>query len=343
MKKIIQIPVIIIITILLAEITFRIYNKINPSFIFPTNTYDRFRGRPFEKVYDYKLNSKGFMDLEYSEEKKTGVYRILGVGDSFVFGMVPYKYNFMTILEEKLNNHRNRKYEVINMGIPCIGVDSYYSLLLNEGLKLKPDMVICCFFVGNDFIERWEQNAGKRSYLISFLRFIFKIYPKYSGMKGKYVDRTFNDEDVSLYMTEPVFLKLEEDRSAIFRKGINKELEFVTLYLNKMNDTCVSKGIKFLVVIIPDELQVNPRLQEKFASFLSVKSLSGKYDFGRPNELLHFELEKLNINYLDLLSNFMKVSVDKDYYKKNDTHWNMAGNKLATELIFDKLEKEYVK
>ena len=44
-------------------------------------------------------------------------------------------------------------------------------------------------------------------------------------------------------------------------------------------------------------------------------------------------MKKENINYLDLLEPFKAKSQTTRLYKPNDTHWNIAGNKLAAELI----------
>ena len=40
-----------------------------------------------------------------------------------------------------------------------------------------------------------------------------------------------------------------------------------------------------------------------------------------------------NIDYLDLLPSFVAASKTTRLYKPNDTHWNIAGNSFAAELI----------
>ena len=86
----IQTVVIVLITLSMGEIALRVYNHYFPFFIFYSESYNRFRGKPFSENYNFKLNSQGFKDEEFSE-KKGNVYRILGIGDSFSFGVVPYK------------------------------------------------------------------------------------------------------------------------------------------------------------------------------------------------------------------------------------------------------------
>ena len=114
----------------------RIYNYVDPLPIFYTKSYNRWRGKPFAPNGSFHLNSKGFNDVEFSAKKVAGTTRILGIGDSFAFGIVPYEYNYLTLIEQNLKQS-GHNVEVINMGIPSIGPREYLSLLVNEGLALN--------------------------------------------------------------------------------------------------------------------------------------------------------------------------------------------------------------
>ena len=53
--------------------------------------------------------------------------------------------------------------------------------------------------------------------------------------------------------------------------------------------------------------------------------------------MLALELEKASIasiTYVDLLEPFRRVSAHTRLYKLYDTHWNIAGNPLAAEIIY---------
>jgi hypothetical protein len=91
-----------------------------------------------------RYNTKGFRDYEHPEEKPPGIIRILGIGDSYTFGMrVNFEDIYLTRLERMLNDqYPTRHYEVINMGVPGYNTLSERDLLEKQGLLYQPDLVI---------------------------------------------------------------------------------------------------------------------------------------------------------------------------------------------------------
>ena len=126
----VQAGVILLITLVLLELVLRAYQFFSPSFVFPTDSYNRFRGKPHSLHYDFKLNAQGFKDLELSS-RKAGVYRIVAIGDSFAFGVVPYEENYLTLLEQHIQ--RGTAAEVLNLGVPGIGPRDYLELFVTDG------------------------------------------------------------------------------------------------------------------------------------------------------------------------------------------------------------------
>jgi hypothetical protein len=93
-----------------------------------------------------------------------------------------------------------------------------------------------------------------------------------------------------------------------------------------MNQICVRLGIRFLVVVIPDELQVNDQLQQSVidASRLPPES----FDFALPNKMLTAKFRESDIDYIDLRDDFASISKTMRLYKPNDTHWNERHQRL---------------
>jgi len=327
--------VIILITLSIGEIALRVYNHYVPSFIFYSGSYDRFRGKPFTYDWDFKLNSQGFKDKEFSE-KKENVYRMLGIGDSCSFGVVPYKYNYLTLIESQLNVG-NTNVEVLNMGIPSIGPKDYLSLLVKEGLALQPDTVLLSFFVGNDFDESNKKKLYEYSYVASLLHYIINLQPKYEGriIHGK---AEYCDDCPSFSIKQ--YLKIEYGRSSIYlvnNKKFLKKLNHAIYYLEQIRNICKLHSINLIVVIIPDELQINQDLLSQVKGVYYPNLEENKWDTGLPNRLLSNELDKLGIIYIDLYEYFSSSS-DR-LYRPRDTHWNIAGNQMAANIIHEHIRK----
>ena len=321
-----------LITLLLAEAALRFYQFISPSFIFYSDSYNRYRGKPFAAEWDFKLNSLGFKDTEFLK-KEDGIYRIAAIGDSFAFGVVPYRHNYLTLLELALQGGEQQKanVEVFNFGIPAIGIKEYLALFVNEALPLEPDMLLLSLFIGNDFIES-KRTWWSYSYLASLIHYALTIQKEFEGRvihgAGEYCDEcpSFNPEK---------YLDIEYSRSALYLKSdeiFQASLHTAVDYLELIQDICEELNIPFLVAIIPDELQIDSGLQAQIMDKYYPGIDEGEWDITRPNRLLTAELERLDIDYLDLYPTFKQNSQQR-LYRLRDSHWNIPGNQLAAELI----------
>ncbi len=106
----------------------------------------------------FKINSQGWKDVEHSFEKPNGILRILFLGDSNTFGLVPLKDLYTRKVEILLNKKTKRPVEVISMGLAGWGTDHALEALINEGLRYKPDIVIYQF-CGNDITDNTFPRA----------------------------------------------------------------------------------------------------------------------------------------------------------------------------------------
>jgi len=335
----------LLISVVLGESVLRVYNGINPVSIFYDDSYNRFRGKPLSYNYDFRLNSKGFKDTEFDEDKG-GYFRIAGIGDSFAFGVVPYESVYLTLLEDRLNS-AGRPVEVLNMGIPGTGPRDYLALLVNEGLVLDPDMVLISYFVGNDLMEGGKARENRElytySHVVSLLRYVFFVQPKYQGMYHS-SRHSFTDDREQIPYSE--FLILERRRSYIYVDALGnlpKQVEDSLHYLKQIHSVCDKRDISTLIIIIPDILQLDPDLQGDVKRAYKKKVMIGQeLDITRPNEMLAEGLNRLGFAYFDLYEPFLEASKKQALYIPHDSHWNIAGNTLAAKLIADRISREYL-
>ncbi len=101
--------------------------------------------------------------------------------------------------------------------------------------------------------------------------------------------------------------------------------------LKRMQSIANEMGAKLLVVVFPDENQINPALQEQ------VVPVDGQreYDFNMPQKFLQDIFATQDIASLDLLD---VIRSDKRCLYMNDTHWVPAGHLLVAEQIRDYLK-----
>lgn len=98
-------------------------------------------------------------------------------------------------------------------------------------------------------------------------------------------------------------------------------------------------NIGFLVVIIPDRLEVGLDLRGK-------EKAKEKLDLEKPEQILSEFLKKNGISYVQLLPEFKKYFQDtgKTLYftYKDEAHWNADGHALAAELVYKKLRNDKI-
>jgi len=328
-----DILIFLLITAVLLEFGLRIFHHFSPLPIFYDSSYNRFRVRPHLPIYGFQTNSKGFHDIERTKEKPVGTYRALGIGDSFSFGVVPHQFNWLTMLEKNIKIVRPR-FELINMGIPGLSPREYLALLLNEGLELRPNMVLLSFFIGNDFVETAKID---RIYRLSYAANIMKYFYALGTQVGTVnwgSQSEYNDEGPSI--TDDAFLQIEAPISQLFQKDnaiFQNLLSNSVNHLRAIKQVCDAYDIRLVIIIAPDEMQVNDSLRDKAASIRGIRP--EQVDSDQPNRSLSAELTRLGIDHLDLLPGFKAKAPSGRLYKPNDTHWNIRGNALAQSLVYD--------
>lgn len=101
--------------------------------------------------YNPKKNSHGWRDREYSQDKKTGIFRIACIGDSVTEGYrVKLQNTFSKLLESGLKQ-AGYSIEVMNLG-SCGNATKENLLTLEKAMEFHPDLIIYQFGL-NDIEE----------------------------------------------------------------------------------------------------------------------------------------------------------------------------------------------
>ncbi|MBW2990839.1 SGNH/GDSL hydrolase family protein [Candidatus Woesearchaeota archaeon] len=275
-----------------------------------------------------RTNSDGLReDIDYELDKGDN-FRMLAVGDSFVFGYgVELNETFIKLLEIKLKEEKE-KVQVINLGVPGTGPSHYYKRLKYKGLKYNPDLVILGLFVGSDLntvIETTEftpKMPNQLPYFIASKSHAFQFM--YLLTKVNVLNKIKRDK-------KPVPTMCTSDEK--YEQAISS-LEPAVQDFNKLAQ---ENNFDILFVIIPSREQVDDKLWQEALSYFCVLKKSDRYQVQRDIKTV---LEKTNSTYIDLTQKFVDLNKNNTFYYKIDGHFNKKGHELAFSLVYNKLKNE---
>ncbi len=309
----------------------RLFNHFVPTFLFYSDSYNRFRGQPGAPHYDAVFNSRGFNDVERQAGRPPGVRRrVVAIGDSFAVGSVPRGGNYLTLLERSLSD--KGPVEVVNMGVSGTAPADYLSLLVDEGLAAAPDLVLVGFYIGNDFEAR-ARRLHEYSYLATLVRAVWRLGTARS-VNAPSGDPAATYDDTAPTMPRERFLEIQVDRAPLYERAaasLESRARGAADALRQMRDLSQRAGADLLVVLIPDEIQVDEALLAEVARARG--RTPDDFDVARPTRAIAAALERAGVPFLDLGPPFLARAGQESLYKPRDTHWNLAGNRLAAEVL----------
>jgi hypothetical protein len=339
----------------------------------------------------YHVNALGFRDREHAPAKPAGVRRVLGIGDSFVAGEVPLPDNFLRVAERVWNRTGRQRsagpvrekaspaalpdsVEVILMGLGGYGPEQYLGTLRTVGLATAPDLVLLCFYIGNDVIgipTRHEVRRGelystsssdprlnilRRSHLFAWLerRLFFRLRRDRARERRaaeaaeveagpRSTDQTAHpDSRYSPPVSAPalpltrLYLEVLRNRLPFYAASPPARVERLWTEaldcLDAFDGACRQVGVPWALVLLPDELQVDPAVRDEALRRLGARADDLDLD-GPPRRLLRWAAGR-GVPALDLLPLFREESERQgSLYIPSDTHWNVEGNLVAGEAV----------
>jgi hypothetical protein len=148
----------------------RIIYELIPNLSITSNRSMLFRDK------QYTMNSHGFRGPEYTRAKSHNIFRLVGVGDSVMWGWrVSDDEYYLALLQPYLNQSSPDDYnwEIINTAVPGYNTVMEVETFKEKGLHYHPDLVIVGY-VGNDlslpnYIRKEENYFDlRRSFALEF-------------------------------------------------------------------------------------------------------------------------------------------------------------------------------
>jgi lysophospholipase L1-like esterase len=163
-------------------------------------------------------------DKEFAAPKPAGVTRIVGLGDSFVFGSgVELKETFLVLWEKQLSG-----VEVINLGVPGYTSGHAVTWFERTGIPLEPDAAVL-FISDNDFYDEGRQRLAER-------REAGETWATKRFVKSR-LDR-------------------KDKADSSWRKDPSKVLNRLQIAINRFKSACNKAGIAWRIYLLfPHELE----------------------------------------------------------------------------------------
>ncbi|MHA2131842.1 MAG: SGNH/GDSL hydrolase family protein [Promethearchaeota archaeon] len=260
----------------------------------------------------------GFRDSEHTFIKPEGVFRILGLGDSFTYGQgAPFEDTYLYSLEKMLNQREGNhpEVEIIKAGIPRFFPEAERLLLEHYGLKYNPDLILVGFlpndvadtFMGIDAVTVSEDGG----YLL----------PKEIGKGGEWL--YFNSHLARIILQKYISFKHRRFRFPEIYKpnGFHeKDWQKVESEYRKMIELSARINAQVVIVHIPQWV--------------------GDDSYFYPSTRLSRFSSKESVVFIDVLPAMNEASQDETLYWVMDGHCNSAGYKVIAETVYAKLIEE---
>lgn len=265
------------------------------------------------------------------DRKNKDIYRILCIGDSSTYGVGASdvnKFSYPSQLQKILNEKvPNRKFDVVNLGIPGINSSQVLNRFRNYLSKYNPDLVIVMIGINDpwnleesNILKFYNENIFKKMYL-SMELFLNRLR-LYQFFKLVLISNKFKSPQYISFPEQE--LKLpdynDESRSKSFNLSVRDPMKASALY------TAIDNNITALK-FIADDNRVN---------IIFMKYHNGGW--GSPEKVIHQTYAKLNIPVVDNVTIFQKAKKLGLNVRGNDGwHPSDLGYLLIAKNIFNKM------
>jgi lysophospholipase L1-like esterase len=284
--------------------------------------------------------------------------RILFVGDSFVFGTYPAPDVFPALVEEHLRASQIDAV-VYGRGLPAASPGNYIELTRVFTSRLKPDVVVVTFYMGND-IEQAYPNSLTRLFagipitrpglltigpypddfylfraIQSFYRWILSVVHQgdsIAGIAASTSSRTEERERRAASTTPYWSLYLARHEMQAMRTRTTSRFSTSFAELPRIFEALKAAvgDARLLIVLAPARVQIDRGWRSKVMAYWNLRA--SDYDVTLPNRVLSAQLAEMGIPCLDLLQEF-SLREGLPLYNELDIHWNRTGNLVAADII----------
>jgi hypothetical protein len=272
---------------------------------------------------------------------------ILGLADSF--GCVgEIGHNFFNVVQHELDSS-GFTHAVINLSVSGYQPADELEMLRRFGPRYHPQVVLQAIYVGNDLEDGLSARpvSTASGLLLSESSFsLFHpgtwVFPALVWRAAYLWKNNFIRFDGGLSSGLPTYPSSHSAQSELrsfhgmlrhFRRTKDFDLAWFMAWKTIRDTIAASRsfGAHYVLVVIPDQLQIEDRAQELVFRDPSLRRED--YDFQLPQKLLQELARDEGVPWIDLYPEFRESGRSGGLYIFRNPHWTEAGNRLAGKVI----------
>lgn len=363
--RVLMVCITLILCVVVAEIATRAFGKVAPplklrDFEIGQRYIPNFSGKIFVSESQQHVNVRfthdGFRGEQREFEKPQNVRRIIVLGDSQIAAIATQEQDTLVSQLEMLLNHHHPslQWEVFNFGISGASTGQELVLYRKLAVKYDPDVVICAYYVGNDFSDNSDRlDTNPRIYMdldkegnlyvkpFSATRKKLSIWLNQHSRFYVWQKHTINVLTKTIARSETLYKVRGGD--LIFMNQDSELLNDVWTLNEKIihafHDEVSADNRRFLFVVIPDPVQL---YTDNWEAFVVKDEETRPYlDVDYPDRKLTAILEKKNIDSLflrktleDYIDNRLHTDLEARVLYGGNAHLDETGNRLSAEAIY---------
>ena len=135
-----------------------------------------------------RTNTEGFRDEEFQLDKTNNMIRIVGIGDSVIFGWgVEEEKRYLDLLEDELQaDFSNFNWQTYNFGVPGYNLANSFQVFENNVLKYQPDLIIYGYVINDHCLPYFLKP--NHSFFSKDLRILNYLNPYVRILQGQLTD-----------------------------------------------------------------------------------------------------------------------------------------------------------
>ena len=301
-----------------------------------------------------RINGDGFRGPDIPIAKSEDTLRVAVIGDSFVSAVsVAEQETFTHLLGEALKPVADRpKVETMNFGVSGADLADYLQFYRHFVSKYRPDVVVCCFFHGNDLADRFPELADSSQphpfsqYCVPKFRGLKRLLGRHSRFYMWYEIKIRNLRDqlrawskqtlpgIYYYCMGNRFERRLDDYMIYIserNEKIDRRWEVVEQQLACLQREVSQAGAKLLLVGIPRAEQVDREMWQMLCREGNKTEGQG-WSRIYPDQRLSEICTRIGVAYLPLLGDFQAEGRGVDLYFGRE-HFNPEGHRVVADLI----------